>query len=402
MYIGTRERIVLLAVATLAAVVYALFSKLGIDAHGPAYDAKLRAAQVTMMAGLALSEVKPEDLILEDVRDDPVQSAFIGLPTSPITTDPGSLRAKITSTNPNFAAVVVDLLRDAGVHSGDAVAIAYTGSFPALNVATVAAVEAIGAQPVITCSVGSSTWGANDPELTILDIEALLVDQGVLHHRCLAASIGGDFRRLPISEEGRALAEAAIERNDVTLLGSRSLQDNVQGRLNLYVQESSGRRIAAFVNVGGGLPSTAAVAPEVEFSPGLTVGPARGDIEGEGLIYFMRRRGIPVVNLTEIVGLAREHRLPVDPSRTPDVGQGAPYRDWARIRLVAALSAVTILLVLVIVRFVIFAPEEDEVFDAYFGFIPNRTVNRWSRRLRRALGLGRPLPSEARPVESRE
>jgi hypothetical protein len=41
------------------------------------------------------------------------------------------------------------------------------------------------------------------------------------------------------------------------------------------------------------------------------------------------------------------------------------------------------------VRFLVFAPSEEEVFDAYFGLISNRLVDRWVRRLRRALGLDR-------------
>lgn len=390
MYIGTREKVVLVVVAALAAIAYALFSRLGVGAHGPGYDAKVRAAQTTLQAGLALREVKPEDLILSQVADDPVQAAFVGLPTSSITTDSGSLRAKITASNPNFAAVIVDLLRQAGVRPGDVVAVSYTGSFPALNVASVAAIDAIGAQPVIACSVGSSTWGANDPEFTFLDMESRLIQKGILRHRCLVASVGGDFRLRPLSGEGRQMAEAAIERNGVALSASKSLQESIQARLDLYAREAKGRRIAAFVNVGGGLPSTAAVRPQVEFSPGLTVGPARGDIEGEGLLYFMRRRGVPIVNLTEIVGLAREHRLPVSPSHTPDIGQGAEYRDWARIRLVASLAAATLFLGLLVVRFLVFVPGEEEVFDAYFGFISNRWVDRGVRRLRQALGLSTP------------
>ncbi len=390
MYIGASERAVLVILATVAALTYALFSRLGLDAPGPAYEPKVLAAQTTLAAGLALREVRPEDTILDQVADDRVQAAFIGLPSSAITTDPGSLRAKITSTNPNFAAVVVDLLRDAGVGRGDVVAVSYTGSFPALNVASVAAVEALGAEPIIACSVGSSTWGANDPEFTYLDMESLLVDKGLLHHRCLAGSVGGDFRRQPMSAEGSQFAELAIERNGVILIGTKDLQDAVSARLDLYVREANGRRIAAFINVGGGLPSTAAVRPGDEFSPGLTLAPPRGDIEGEGLLYHLQRRGVPVVNLTDIVSLAREHRLPVAPSSTPEVGQGAPYRDWFRIRLLAAVAAAMLLLGLPAVRFLILAPSEDAVFDAYFGLVPNRLVNRAVWRVREVLGLRTP------------
>ncbi|TWT82059.1 Capsule biosynthesis protein CapB [Planctomycetes bacterium CA13] len=57
--------------------------------------------------------------------------------------------AKLTSTNPNMAAVVVDMLKAAGVGKGDLVAVGYSGSFPGMNVSVLAALNTIGARPII-------------------------------------------------------------------------------------------------------------------------------------------------------------------------------------------------------------------------------------------------------------
>lgn len=385
MYLRRQQRIVLIALAALAIVSYFAFVRLGVRAHGADYAAKVRAAETTLAAEQAIRAAIDSETLEARPVDDPLIAAMLGLPSSPITTDAGSLRAKVTSTNPNFAAVIVGKLRAAGVREGSVVVISCTASFPALNIAGIAAVEALGAVPVIVGSVGASTWGANDPEFTYLDMESLLVERGILRHHTLAASVGGDFRLRPVSEEGRRLAQAAIARNGVVLLQEKRLQDAVKQRLNIIDREAAGRPIEAFINIGGGLASVGAGTDRPVFDPGLTVGPASGDIEGEGLMFSMRERGVPVINLQDVVRLARAERLPVSPDSPPPIGEGRPYHDWLRVRVAAVIGAVTLVLATAALRLVTLIPNGGErFFDAYFGFLPAR--------LRRALEGARGTP----------
>lgn len=90
---------------------------------------------------------------------------LLGVEYTPITTTLGAEEAKRLAQNPNFAAVAVELLAKSGVEPGDKVAVNLSASFPALNVAVLAAVDALKAEPVIVSSVGASTWG-----LTVLTI----------------------------------------------------------------------------------------------------------------------------------------------------------------------------------------------------------------------------------------
>ena len=71
-----------------------------------------------------------------DARTDINRTGFIGLENSVITTSLGHLEAKRTAANPNFAAAVVRMLKQAGVGRGDAVAVGASGSFPALAAAS--------------------------------------------------------------------------------------------------------------------------------------------------------------------------------------------------------------------------------------------------------------------------
>ena len=73
----------------------------------------------------------------------PAGTGLIGAAMTPITTMAGHLDSKQSSANPNFAAVVVEMLLEAGVRKGDQVAVGYSGSFPAANIALLAAVETL-------------------------------------------------------------------------------------------------------------------------------------------------------------------------------------------------------------------------------------------------------------------
>ncbi len=394
MYARRSFAFTVIALAIMASLAYFLAPRIGPTSKAAAYGEKLAATRTVLVAEETILEARREQAEESQLVDDPVIAGMVGLPTSPITTDAGSLRAKITSTNPNFAALVVDFLRRAGVKRGDVVAVAYTGSFPALNIATIAAAEALGAEPIIVSSVGASTWGANDPEFTFLDMESVLLDRGIIHHRSVAASVGGDFRVHPLAPESRTLAQAAVDRNDVSFLHADKLQESIQQRLQIYDQQAGDRPIKAFVNVGGGLSSIGKRANQLLFNPGLTVGPERGDIEAEGLIFYMEGRGVPVINLTDIVSLAHKYRFSVNPSTLPPIGEGTPYQDWASLRIRAGIAAALVLVAAVGLRLLVLSPSGQRQFDAYFGFVPYR--------IRSLLGIGAPAEGEAiaRPIET--
>lgn len=398
MYARRSFAFTVVVLAIMASLAYFLAPRIGPTSRGAAYSEKLAAAQTMLAAEGVILESRTEQAEESQLVDDPKIAAMLGLATSPITTDAGSLRAKITSTNPNFAALLVDFLRSARVKEGDAVAVAYTGSFPALNIGAIAAIEAVGAEPIIVSSVGSSSWGANDPEITFLDMESILLDRGIIHHHSIAASVGGDFRVHPLAPESRTLAQAAIDRNDASFLHAATLQESIEQRLQIYDQEAGARPIKAFVNVGGGLPSIGKGGNQPLFNPGLTIGPERGDIEAEGLLFYMQQRGVPVINLTDIISLARQYRLSVNPSTLPPIGEGTPYQNWASLRIRAGVAAALILLTAASLRLLVLSPSGQRQFDAYFGFVPFRIGSLLGIRVTAEQEAITP-PSEAEPPD---
>jgi poly-gamma-glutamate system protein len=390
MYIGFREKFTLVTLAGVALLGYALFNWFGLGARPGDYAYKVEASRRTLAGEMAIAAIKDNSTVASAVAGDDVQAAMIGLSTSAITTDPGSLRSKVTATNPNFAGAIVSMLRQAGVGKGDVVAVSYTGSFPALDISTITAVETLGAEPIIISSVGASTWGANDPDLTILDMESLLFDKGIIKHKSIETSIGGDFKSRPMTSEGRRLALDAMKRNNVPLASARNIPESVDSHVASYRRVADGRPIKAFVNVGGGLASKGFGAG---FDPGLNAASPGGDIVSGGLIERMQHDGVPAINLVDIKKLAEQYKLPVNPATTPDVGQGGLYRDWLQLRIVAGLLVLALTGVYFGARFIALAPATDDAVDTYFGTAP-RTFRAWIH------SFGVRWPSRTAPQET--
>lgn len=281
-----------------------------------------------------------------DRENDPEASGLIGQEHSLTTTDRGVLEAKLTSVNPNFAAVFVDYFRTLGLKPGEAVAISLTGSFPALNVCMLAAADELGLKPVVITSVGASMWGANDPEFSWLDMESFLRSRSLITARSAGASLGGsNDRGRGLSPKGRALLRAAVERNSVLLIDEPTLERAVQRRLEIYDREASPGKVRAFVNVGGGSASVGNQMGADLVKPGVNRTLPLYNWTQRGVLQFFARRGVPIIHVLNVESIAREYGLPLAPDRIPPVGQGEIfYREVYDLRI--AVPALALYLVL--------------------------------------------------------
>ena len=166
---------------------------------------------------------------------DPQRSGLVGLENSIVTTNHGGRESKQTTINPNWAAVAVKLLAEAGVKKGDLVAMTVSGSFPALNLAVYSALEAMEANAVIVASASSSQWGANTPNFLWLDMERKLREAGVISLHADYASIGGiEDRGIGIPEEGIQSIRRSIERADVKFIDPANYQEAVADRIAIF------------------------------------------------------------------------------------------------------------------------------------------------------------------------
>ena len=287
------------------------------------YDQKLEASKIASKATEYLKEFRMQKSVFVDVVNDPNETALIGQDITPITTDRGFIEAKLTSTNPNFAAVVVDMLKEAELEEDDIVAIAFTGSFPGLNIAVHSAVQTLKLKPIIITSVGASNWGANDPFYTWLDMEKILFKAGIFKNKSVAASIGGGVDRgRGLSPDGRQLIIDAINRNKIEFINEEHLESSVQKRIDIFNEQRKKEKIKAFINVGGGISSIGSV-ENYKFIPGgLSISLPMKNYPVRGVMIYMAEKNIPIIHLLNVNQLAQKYGLPVNPTPLPRPGAG--------------------------------------------------------------------------------
>ena len=310
--------LVLLALMTFLAVEYRKE-----DVKLKWYEQKIEAATIAKNAAEFLKEFRLQKGVFIDAINDPNETALIGQDITPITTDRGYIEAKLTATNPNFAAVVVEMLKDAGLEKDDVVAVAFTGSLPGLNIAVHAALQTLNLKPIIITSVGASNWGANDPYYTWLDMENLLYKKGIIKNKSVAASIGGglDIGR-GLSPEGRQLIVEAIQRSKIEFINEEHIEGSIQKRIEIYDKYRKKNSIKTFINVGGGISSLGST-ENAQFIPsGLSMSIPMMNYPRRGVLIRMAEKNIPIIHLLNINQLAHKYGLPISPTPLPLPGEG--------------------------------------------------------------------------------
>lgn len=291
----------------------------------------LRAAETMARAIDALRSCNGADGRTIDDKTDLNRTGLIGLESSSITTSLGQIEAKRTTTNPNFAGLVVKLLKEAGVGRGDAIAIGASSSFPALILASVSATSALGARPVMILSLGASNWGANDPRFTSLDMLECARRAGVFDIKPVALAVGGENDSgADMSAEGRAFLADKIAAAGLPLVQQPDLAADVRERMRLYEEGAKPAAVKAFINIGGSWANMGVDSRVLKLKPGLTE-VAEIPPEGKrGAIQAMAARGVPVIHLLYVKGLADKYGLPWDPVPLPKPGEGELFRTGAR------------------------------------------------------------------------
>jgi poly-gamma-glutamate system protein len=261
---------------------------------------------------------------------DPNETGIIGDEFSPLTTSVGDVEAKRTAANPAFAAVMVGYFRRAGLRAGDVVAVGASGSFPAFALATLSAAHALDLRPVVIYSVGSSMYGANLPGFTLVDMLNRLRRDGLLPYRLAAVSPGGDDDAgggVLFDESGDTLV-AETCRSGLPIVSGATLADRIQHRLRIYEEASGWRPIRCFVNIGGSAASFGSTDASLLLPNGLVLRPpVLPSSQTRGVVFEFAARGVPVVHLLFVKGLARDNGLPFDPIPFPPIGEGALYRQ---------------------------------------------------------------------------
>lgn len=303
-----------LAVSAFAILIYSVKSE-----PTPYFEQQL---QVAKLMEKCIDALRQADFDSEAVIFDPNRTNLIGREFSTITTTLGDLTAKRTATNPDFAALFVKWFHELNLASGNVIAIGSSGSFPSLTIAALSAAETMNLRPIHIISLGASTFGANRPDFTLLDMEKILLEKNILHHKTISASFGGsDDRGGGLIEEGISLLKQIVARNHVPLIEEENFAQNVQKRADLYLSEGEP---AIFINIGGARINIGNYETASRLSPGINKIHWRVS-RPESMVEFFAAKGIPVIHLLNIKKIALKNYLPVDPIPLPVPGESAIY-----------------------------------------------------------------------------
>ncbi|ABV33729.1 poly-gamma-glutamate system protein [Pseudothermotoga lettingae] len=297
----------------IVTAIYAIWLLTPLDRRYSHIDKMYKASLIMEEFINLLREKRADDI---DPIFDPNRTGFIGKEFTELTTTVGNLESKRTATNPDIAALICYLLIDIGVKEGDYVAVGASGSFPGLIVATLSACRSIGAKPMVICSIGSSQWGANQIDFTVLDLFCWLMEVGF--EKPLLFSYGGsDNTGRDFPEELRELLKKKAEKYGFQIYEGRSFEEDVQRFYNVYMTNCGGR-LAAFVNIGGSIIN---IGRSVDNALLSGVVKDKESVSKDGIIDLMVSEKIPVLTLLNLRKIAIKYNLPWDPIPLPETSK---------------------------------------------------------------------------------
>jgi poly-gamma-glutamate system protein len=117
-----------------------------------------------------------------------------------------------------------------------------------------------------------------------------------------------------------------VDGRGLPVVREKTLADDVRRRMDIYAAAAGGAPIKAFINVGGSWANMGTDSRVLELMPGLTEVAAIPAPAKRGVIQEMAARGVPVIHLLFVKGLAERYGLPWDPVPLPKPGEGEIFR----------------------------------------------------------------------------
>lgn len=308
------------------------------------FNVKIEAAT---LHGQMMNEIKEykNELGIPLVEEDIHKTGMIGEPYTEITTTHGAIEAKRTTANPDMAAVVVQMLEEAGMKEGSRVAIGFSGSFPAMNLAVLSACETMNLDYSYIASVGASTYGANQPDCTFPDMVLRLYHEGYIERLPEYFTFGGRADcGYDMNPELRDGIYQRLIKSEVEVVEPASFPENIEQRRAAYEAEGMPE---CFVAVGGNYTNSGPGDKDIPYGV-IKPGKIRTVDENSGLIQVYNSQDLPIINILNIKKLVTDYGLAFDPESLKNPGESAIYKETAYPMLPAAvgiLGAVMIILV---------------------------------------------------------
>lgn len=314
-------------------------------------EIRVESIQMQHAASLAekwffiVEEVKKEKGIFSEHAKGIKYSGLLGDEYSEITTTLGSLEAKETVLNPDFAALIVRILHVADIDSNSIVGVNLSGSFPSLAISAYAAVQTLKARAVVVSSLGSSTYGANQPGATWMDIEQWISQRGGSQITSSLVTLGaeGDSGG-GLTEKGISILKNSANEYGKNIFIPNSLVEAINKRVELFTRE----KINILINIGGSQASLGNCSHSSTIPNGYHNSIKTCNDYERGTIVRLSEKGIPFLHLLNVKNLAVRYGLPL-------ISNGSEYQTNSLyqkryIKKIPAVVALLILVVLVLIN----------------------------------------------------
>ena len=276
---------ILVFLALINIIVYYFVSSSVVTFRASDYELKIASAEKMENA---LNVLKKYGRKYPFLSRDPFDTrlVFLNTETSPLLTDIGKYEAKSTVLKPNFSALIIDQFSKSGLNKGDTIAVSMTGSMPGANIAVLMACEAMELEYILISSLGASSWGATDMNLSWPKMEKILYDNNLISKVSDKFTYGGGadylkrgtrYRKIYGGESKRVSIDSLMislypnkTMDDLFILHGLSndevlndstgtiLKTSINKRISFYEKSCSDGSLScfdAYVNVGGGVAS---------------------------------------------------------------------------------------------------------------------------------------------------
>ncbi len=238
---------------------------------------------------------------------DPWGLGLVGLEWSPLSTTLGSLPSKRTACNPAWALAALRWFDRLGLAPGDPVAVLSSASFPGMLLNVLAAAEHRGLDVYLLVSLGSSTWGCNDPRAPWPLMAQTLRREGFLHVRAQAYTPGGGGEiGGGLSPEALAVMARSSAAVGVPFQRCGSKSEVIRWKMD-WIRSLDPKVV---ISIGGSSANMGDDPKILKLAPGIHS--PEDDGAGDGVIGQALEAGYSVIHLLNVRELADQEGIPFD------------------------------------------------------------------------------------------
>ncbi len=231
---------------------------------------------------------------------------ILGEEYTSVTSTLGSLEAKELSNNPLFAAMIVRLIAESGIDTSKTIGVQASGSFPALTIQSLAALQVLNRKAVLISSLGASSYGANQPGALWIDMEGWLnkIGKCKYHSELITYGAEGDTAG-GLTDEGKIAFDNALQRNGKTVFIPRNVEQSIEKKLKIF--EIS--KIGLLINIGGNQSALGYCSHAEQLPNGLHKEIVTCSHKERGVISRVSENSIPFIHLLNLKNLAARYEI---------------------------------------------------------------------------------------------